>query len=134
MRRHPEHSAWMIGLVPGLGEVSGIVRQHHERLDGSGYPDGCAGRSIRIEARIVAVCDAWAAMLADRSYQPESSPERAREVLRDGAGSQWDPEVVEVFLRLEAAGRITRLRPLEPGHLDGLQRRLGLADSSGGPR
>lgn len=127
MRRHPEHSAWMIGLVPGLGEVSGIVRQHHERLDGSGYPDGCAGTGIRLEARIVAVCDAWAAMLADRSYQPESSPARARQVLRDGAGSQWDPEVVDVFLALEACGRIPPLRPVEGGHPDVLAERLGLA-------
>ena len=122
MRRHPEHSAWMIGLVPGLGEVSGIVRQHHERMDGSGYPDGCAGTGIRLEARIVAVCDAWAAMLADRSYQPESSPARARRVLRDGAGSQWDPEVVDVFLALEAGGEIAPLEPLETGHLEALQR------------
>ena len=122
MRRHPEHSAWMIGLVPGLGEVSSIVRQHHERVDGSGYPDGCAGSALRLEARIVAVCDAWAAMLSDRSYQPESSPARAREVLRDGAGSQWDPEVVDVFLALEARGEIAPLEPLETGHRDVLQR------------
>ena len=122
MRRHPEHSAWMIGLVPGLGEVSGIVRQHHERMDGTGYPDGCAGTGIRLEARIVSVCDAWAAMLADRSYQPESSPARARQVLREGAGSQWDPEVVEVFLALEAGGEIAPLEPLGTGHLEALQR------------
>jgi two-component system, cell cycle response regulator len=129
MRRHPEHSAWMIGLVPGLGEVSAIVRQHHERPDGGGYPDGSAGTHIRLEARIVAVCDAWAAMLADRTYQPESSPARARQVLRDGAGSQWDPEVVDAFLALEASGRLAPLQPLEPGHLDVLRQRLGLADA-----
>ena len=96
MRRHPEHSAWMIGLVPGLGEVSGIVRQHHERLDGTGYPDGCAGTAIRLEARIVSVCDAWAAMLADRAYQPESTPDagpagaagRGRQPVGPGGGGR----------------------------------------------
>jgi two-component system, cell cycle response regulator len=125
MRRHPEQSAWMIGLVPGLGEVSGIVRQHHERMDGGGYPDGCSGSAIRIEARIVAVCDAWAAMLADRPYQPATSPARARQALRDGAGTQFDAAVVTAFLELEAAGDIPPLRPLEPGPLDPLARRLG---------
>jgi two-component system, cell cycle response regulator len=127
MRKHPEQGAWMIGLVPGLGEVSGIVREHHERFDGAGYPDGRAGRLIRLEARIVAVCDAWAAMLADRSYQPASSPAGARRVLRDGAGTQWDPEVVRVFLELEASGRLTPLRPLDAGlRSTVLQERLGL--------
>jgi two-component system cell cycle response regulator len=133
MRRHPEQSAWMIGLVPGLGEVSGIVRQHHERFDGGGYPDGCAGSALRLEARIVAVCDAWAAMLADRSYQPQSTPARARQVLREGAGSQWDPEVVRVFLDLQAAGRLSPLRRLDDGlRSDVLQDRLGLASLAGG--
>jgi HD-GYP domain-containing protein (c-di-GMP phosphodiesterase class II) len=94
-------------------------------MDGGGYPDGCAGGAIRIEARIVAVCDAWAAMLADRTYQPATSLARARRVLRDGAGTQWDPAVVTAFLELEAAGEIPALRPLDPGPLDPLARRLG---------
>ncbi len=124
MRGHPEQSAWMLGLVPGLGEVSSIVRQHHERMDGTGYPDGCAGEEIHIESRIVAVCDAWAAMLADRAYEPEIDPQRARRVLREGAGPQWDPVVVAAFLDLEAAGQIAPLRPLDHGPLDPMARRL----------
>jgi two-component system, cell cycle response regulator len=131
MRRHPEHGAWMIGLVPGLGEVSGIVRQHHERIDGGGYPEGRTGSAIRLEARILSVCDAWAAMLADRSYQPRSSAARARQVLRDGAGTQWDPEVVRVFLELEAAGRLAPLQPFATGPMEAVQRAATPAPSIG---
>jgi diguanylate cyclase (GGDEF)-like protein len=132
MRRHPEQSAWMIGLVPGLGEVAGIVRQHHERFDGGGYPDGSVGHAIRLEARILAVCDAWAAMLADRSYQPASSPARARQVLRDGAGTQWDPAVVRVFLELQLAARLEPLRRMDDGmRTEVVQDRLGLTGPAG---
>ena len=132
VREHPHHSAWTIGLVPGLGEVAGIVREHHERFDGAGYPDGRARLEIRLEARIVAVCDAWAAILADRPYQAASSSARARRILRDGAGTQWDPDVVRVFLELEAAGRLAPLRRLEAGlRSAALKERLGLTRPAG---
>src|SRR5712691_10247166 len=73
-----------------------IIRHHHERYDGRGYPDRLNGRAIPRLARIVSVCDAFDAMVNDRPYRKRRSIEEAVAVLRNGAGSQWDPEVVEV--------------------------------------
>ena len=75
-----------------------IIRHHHERHDGRGYPDGLSGAKIPRLARIVAVCDAYDAMVNDRPYRKRRSVEEAVAVLVDGAGSQWDPEVVDVFM------------------------------------
>src|SRR6266545_3245832 len=104
LRRHPVQGARLISLAPGFQQIALIVRQHHERFDGSGYPDQRAGEDIRIEARIVAVCDAWAAMRANRPYNEARSAEEAREQLRIWSGSQFDGRVVEAFLELEQAG------------------------------
>ena len=76
-----------------------IVRSHHERLDGSGFPDGLTGSVIPFEARIVAVVDAFDAMTTNRAYRPSRTPDDAVEELRRCAGSHFDPEVVEAFLR-----------------------------------
>ena len=75
-----------------------IIRHHHERHDGRGYPDGLGGAKIPRLARIVAVCDAYDAMVNDRPYRKRRSAEEAVAVLVDGAGTQWDPEVVDVFM------------------------------------
>jgi HD-GYP domain-containing protein (c-di-GMP phosphodiesterase class II) len=75
-----------------------VVRHHHERYDGRGYPDGLAGEKIPLLARIVAVCDAYDAMTNDRPYRTRQSREEAMAVLRLGAGRQWDPAIVRVFL------------------------------------
>ena len=75
-----------------------IIRHHHERHDGHGYPDGLHGTKIPRLARIVAVCDAYDAMVNDRPYRKRRAVEEAIAVLADGAGSQWDPEVVDVFM------------------------------------
>jgi putative two-component system response regulator len=75
-----------------------IIRHHHERHDGRGYPDGLGGARIPRLARIVAVCDAYDAMVNDRPYRKRRSVEQAVAVLVDGAGSQWDPDVVDVFM------------------------------------
>jgi putative two-component system response regulator len=79
------------GLIP-------IVRHHHERWDGRGYPDGLRGEDIPLPARIVAICDAYDSMVSDRPYRRALSPDRASEVLREGAGSQWDARLVALFL------------------------------------
>ncbi|WP_246257866.1 diguanylate cyclase [Amycolatopsis anabasis] len=100
VRRHPELGCHLAAAVPGLGEVAEIIRQHHERFDGSGYPDGLAGRRILVEARILAVCDTWAALLADRPYREPVDEERAVRELLSGRGGQFDPEVVAAFLDL----------------------------------
>jgi HD-GYP domain-containing protein (c-di-GMP phosphodiesterase class II) len=71
----------------------------HERWDGGGYPDGLAGAAIPVEARIVAVCDAWHAMRYDRPYRKALTRGVALRELAEGAGSQFDPEVVTAFIR-----------------------------------
>jgi putative two-component system response regulator len=77
-----------------------IVRHHHERWDGTGYPDGLSGDSIPIGARIVAVADAWDAMVTDRPYRVGLPREEAMRRLREGGGGQWDERFVRVFVRL----------------------------------
>ncbi len=106
LRRHPVQGARLIGMATGFHQIALVVRQHHERFDGSGYPDHRAGEDIRIEARIVAVCDAWAAMRATRPYNEARSLEEAREQLRIWSGSQFDGRVVEAFLELEQTGAV----------------------------
>jgi putative nucleotidyltransferase with HDIG domain len=84
--------------VPFLRSVHDIVYHHHEFFDGRGYPDGISGAAIPLGSRIVAVVDAYDAMTTDRPYRPAMSPEAAMEVLSKGAGTQWDPEIVNCFL------------------------------------
>jgi diguanylate cyclase (GGDEF)-like protein len=112
LRGHPDHGAQLTRLIPGFASVSEIIRQHHERFDGTGYPDRLGGMGIRVEARIIAVCDSWAAMRCDRAYQAALSEDQAREELHRGRGSQFDPDVVDLFLRLHDAARVGDLRRL----------------------
>jgi two-component system, cell cycle response regulator len=109
LRQHPVHGSRLAGLVPEFGEVAEVIRQHHERFDGTGYPDGLAGTAIRLEARVLAVCDSWAAMRSDRAYQPRLSQDEAREQLLLGRGTQFDPAIVDLFLELLDLGRIGEL-------------------------
>jgi diguanylate cyclase (GGDEF)-like protein len=108
-----------IRMHPQLGEriVSGtmhepiqsIIRHHHEHWDGTGYPDGLRAVAIPLESRILHVCGAYDAMTSPRPYRPAMSVAQAVEQLRAGAGTQFDPEIVEVFL--EGLGALGRLRP-----------------------
>ena len=89
-------------LAPSLAEsptVLRIVRSHHERMDGGGFPDGLAGQAIPIEARIVAVVDAFDAMTTNRAYRPSRIPADAVQELRRCSGAHFDAEVVEAFIR-----------------------------------
>jgi diguanylate cyclase (GGDEF)-like protein len=112
MRRHPEDGYRMLAAVPGLAVAADVVRQHHEHFDGEGYPARLAGEQIRLEARIVSVCDSWATMLADRPHQAARTEEQAREELLRRRGCQFDPDVVDAFLRLHEAGRLGTLERL----------------------
>ena len=106
LHRHPVQGGRLVGLAEGLHQVAAIVRQHHEHFDGRGYPGGRSGEDIRIEARVVAVCDAWAAIRSNRPYDAARPVGAAREQLRAASGSQFDPTVVAAFLELEQAGVI----------------------------
>ncbi len=101
MRTHTIEGERMLDQVGGfMSEVGRIVRSHHERWDGGGYPDGLAGEAIPLEARIVACCDAWNAMTTTRSYRDAMPDEEAAVELAAHAGSQFDPAVVATVLQV----------------------------------
>ena len=94
VKKHPGLGAEVLRRFAVYGAVHDLVRSHHERWDGGGYPDGLAGEAIPLGARILAVADAYDAMTTMRSYRPAKSPEVALHILEEGAGSQWDAAVV----------------------------------------
>ena len=81
-----------------MREVGNLVRSHHERWDGRGYPDGLVGEQIPLEARIITCCDSWNAMRTDRVYRKALSLEAALDELTNNAGAQFDPRLVEALL------------------------------------
>jgi two-component system, cell cycle response regulator len=99
MRQHPIIGERILAAAPALAPVAKLVRASHERWDGRGYPDGLDGDQTPIGARIVAVCDAYEAMTANRVYQNARTPEQALAELRRSAGSQFDPVVVDAIER-----------------------------------
>src|SRR6266545_4956150 len=106
MQKHPEIGAQILAPVEFLQPVLPMIRAGHERWDGDGYPDGLAGEDIPLGARIIFVCDAYHAMTSDRSYRMALPEEEALRRLREAAGTQFDPNVVEVFLGAHARGLI----------------------------
>jgi diguanylate cyclase (GGDEF)-like protein len=100
IQSHPELGERIIAPIDRLEAVRPIVRHCHERWDGRGYPDGLAGEEIPLESRIIFVCDAYHAMTTDRPYRRRVSHGEAVRRLEEGAGSQFDPRVVEVALRV----------------------------------
>jgi diguanylate cyclase (GGDEF)-like protein len=98
VRTHPELGERIIAPIDRLQDVRPIVRHCHERWDGAGYPDGVSGDDIPLESRIIFVCDAYHAMTTDRSYRRRLSHPEALRRLAEGAGTQFDPRVVEVAL------------------------------------
>jgi putative two-component system response regulator len=106
MRRHPVIGAEMIADIPYLAGAVPIVRYHHERWDGKGYPEGLSGNDIPEGARIVAVVDTFDAMTTDRPYSSAISLQEANEELLSCAGEQCDPGVISAFQRACAEGEI----------------------------
>ena len=105
MRKHTLIGERIIGAAQALVPVARTVRSSHERWDGGGYPDGLAGEEIPLASRIVFVCDAFDAMIAERCYRPARTPEEALGELRRHAGTQFDPDIVEVFCALRESPR-----------------------------
>jgi HD-GYP domain-containing protein (c-di-GMP phosphodiesterase class II) len=105
IRRHPTYSNTILGPLKFLGKVSEYVKHHHEAWDGSGYPQGLKGEQIPFISRIITVADSYDAMTSTRPYRQAKSHEAAMEELRVMAGRQFDPKIVEVFLKVMAVGR-----------------------------
>jgi diguanylate cyclase (GGDEF)-like protein len=111
MRRHTVIGERILAAAPSMSSVAAIVRASHERFDGGGYPDKVAGREIPLAARVIAVCDAYDAMISDRPYRPAVTHEEALVELRRCAGCQFDPGVVDAFVT-EFAERSPATHPL----------------------
>jgi putative nucleotidyltransferase with HDIG domain len=104
IRQHTIEGQRMLDRVGGfMREVGVIVRSHHERWDGGGYPDRLAGEAIPLEARIIACCDAWNAMTTTRAYRAALPDDVAADELRANAGTQFDPAIVAIVLAIGAA-------------------------------
>jgi diguanylate cyclase (GGDEF)-like protein/putative nucleotidyltransferase with HDIG domain len=97
MRRHATIGANILSAAPALAGVAEIVRHHHERFDGTGYPQGLSGTEIPLGSRILFVCDSFDAMVSDRPYSRPMSPELALDELRRNSATQFDPLVVAAF-------------------------------------
>jgi HD-GYP domain-containing protein (c-di-GMP phosphodiesterase class II) len=98
MRAHPIIGESIVKPLPSAADILPIIRHHHERFDGGGYPDGLSGYRIPLMARIVSVCDGYDALASDRPYRAKRNPEEAIETLMRGAGQQWDRELVSLLL------------------------------------
>jgi putative nucleotidyltransferase with HDIG domain len=110
IKRHPIDGQEMLNRIGGmLADVGLVVRHHHERWDGGGYPDGLVGEAIPLAARIICACDAYSAMTTDRAYRKAMPKEVALTELRDCSGSQFDPRVVAAIERVVAVEALPRL-------------------------
>lgn len=102
MKQHPEQGVKILSAVPFLGGALDVVRHHHERWDGTGYPDGLRGEEIPLWARMFAIVDTVDAMTSERPYRGARSLEAAAAELRRAAGTQFDPACVSAFLRIDS--------------------------------
>ncbi len=112
IRGHPARGAEVLASFKRFAGAAAVVRHHHEAYDGAGYPDGLSGKQIPLGARIVAVIDAYDAMTSTRSYRPAMPAAKGMAILREHRGTQFDPEVVDLFCRLLSEGMEGRLDPV----------------------
>jgi putative two-component system response regulator len=98
MKIHPVKGAEIVGQIEELMGVADVIRHHHERLDGRGYPDGLQGEAIPLTSRIILIADAFEAMTSNRSYRSSLGRDRAFTELRKHGGRQFDPDLVELFI------------------------------------
>ena len=97
IKQHPLSSAELCSTITKLQSLLPYIRHHHERFDGTGYPDGLKGAEIPLGARILALADGYDALTNDRPHRKAYSREKAKEILLENAGIQWDPDLVKVF-------------------------------------
>jgi HD-GYP domain-containing protein (c-di-GMP phosphodiesterase class II) len=97
VREHPALGARILEPVPHCADILPMVLQHHERFDGAGYPAGLAGTAIALDARVLAVADVYDAITSDRPYRRGLPARDAAVSISEGAGSQFDPDVVAAF-------------------------------------
>ncbi len=114
IKMHPSTGAEMIKDIPYLSPAIPVVHYHHERWDGTGYPQGLSGEDIPLVARIVAVADGFDAMTTDRPYSMARSLEQAHQEIVHGSGTRYDPFVVEAFLKAWGSGRIQNISTQPP--------------------
>ena len=98
IKRHPEIGYRILSTANGMAEMAEYVLAHHERWDGLGYPKGLKGEEIPLQPRIIAIADAYDAMTSTRTYRGALSDEVAIEELQKNAGTQFEPELVKVFI------------------------------------
>ncbi len=97
IEQHPEIGAQILAPLPALQDVVPLVLHHHERWDGAGYPHGLSGADIPLGAQIISLCDVWNALTSDRAYRKAFSQDKARRMILEGRGSEWDPRLVDLF-------------------------------------
>ncbi|MBR0306576.1 MAG: HD-GYP domain-containing protein, partial [Lachnospiraceae bacterium] len=107
MKGHVEYSVGIIRHLPSMDYVIPAVIGHHERYDGKGYPRRIAGKDIPLAARILCIADSFDAMISKRCYKPEMSVDYALHELQRGAGTQFDPELAQMFVRMVMDKKIT---------------------------
>jgi putative nucleotidyltransferase with HDIG domain len=98
IKKHPQIGADIIRPIQFMQEIIPLILYHHERWDGKGYPEGLKGEGIPLGARIISIADVYQALTSDRPYRKAFTKKEAMTILREGAGSQFDPEIVKVFL------------------------------------
>lgn len=110
MRKHPDIGAGILDPLSFLGDVATYVRHHHENYDGTGYPEGLAGKDIPLPSRIIRLVDAYDAMTSSRPYRPALPHDEAIARITAARGNQFDPRVVEAFFALEREGAVAAIR------------------------
>jgi HD-GYP domain-containing protein (c-di-GMP phosphodiesterase class II) len=111
VRQHPVIGERILAPIIRNLNILATIRSHHERINGAGYPDGLSGQSIPLLARVLTVADCFDALTTARAYRPAMRVDQASEILRDGAGKQFQPEFVRAFLdealpALQAQGQL----------------------------
>jgi HD-GYP domain-containing protein (c-di-GMP phosphodiesterase class II) len=118
MRQHPSTGMHMLSQIDSLSAAVPAITHHHERFDGSGYPDGLAGEEIPLASRVLMVTDAFDAMTSDRPYRKAMPVEQALRELQANAGTQFDPRIVEAFVKMIGRHGIHPSHAASNGHAE----------------